>query len=99
MIGLYCRKNHKTPKGQLCAECSELRDYVFQRTDRCPYGDDKTFCSNCRTHCYKLEMRERIRAVMRFSGPRMILYRPRAAIRHLRETKAEKKKLEKERPR
>ena len=34
--------------------------------------ETKTFCSNCRAHCYRLEMREEIRKVMRFSGPRMI---------------------------
>ena len=34
-------------------------------------------------HCYKPEMRERIRQVMRYSGPRMITKHPVAAIRHL----------------
>ena len=36
--------------------------------------ETKTFCSNCKVHCYKPEMRKKIRAVMRFSGPRMIFY-------------------------
>lgn len=54
----------------------------------------KTFCSNCRVHCYKPEMREKIREVMRFSGPRMIWYHPMAAISHVLETKKEKKRLE-----
>ena len=36
----------------------------------------------------------KIRAVMRFSGPRMILYHPVAAVRHVVETKREKKRLE-----
>jgi hypothetical protein len=40
-------------------------------------------------------MREKIRAVMRFSGPRMIFYHPVTAVRHLIETKKEKKRLEK----
>ena len=58
--------------------------------------DKKTFCVNCRVHCYKPDMREKIRAVMRFSGPRMIFYHPVAAIRHVVETKREKKRLKRE---
>jgi len=34
-------------------------------------------------HCYKPEMRERIRGVMRFAGPRMALRHPLLAVRHL----------------
>ena len=58
--------------------------------------ETKTFCSNCRVHCYKLEMRERIRKVMRFSGPRMLLYHPIMAIRHVIESRKEKRRLEME---
>ncbi len=32
------------------------------------HGTEKTFCANCKVHCYKPEMREKIRAVMRFFG-------------------------------
>jgi len=38
-------------------------------------------------------MREKIREVMRFSGPRMLFHHPIAAIRHVVESKKEKKKL------
>lgn len=94
MIALYCRKNHGT-KGMLCPECAALKLYARQRSDKCPFMETKTFCSNCKVHCYKPEMREKIRAVMRFSGPRMIFHHPVAAIRHLIETKKEKRRLEK----
>lgn len=40
-------------------------------------------------------MREKIRRVMRFSGPRMIFHHPVAAMRHVIETKKEKKRIEK----
>ena len=56
--------------------------------------ETKTFCSNCKVHCYKPEMREKIRDVMRFSGPRMLFVHPVAAIRHVMETKREKRRLE-----
>lgn len=93
MIALCCRRNHHT-KGALCPDCAAQNDYARQRSDRCPFMETKTFCSNCRVHCYKPEMREKIRAVMRFSGPWMILYHPVAAVRHVVETKREKKRLE-----
>lgn len=93
MIALYCKKTHKTKKG-LCSGCAELDRYARARSDKCPFMETKTFCSNCRVHCYKPEMREKIRLVMRFSGPRMILHHPIAAMRHVIETKREQKRLE-----
>ena len=95
MIGLYCRKKHYT-NGSLCEECQALNDYAIMRSDKCPFMESKTFCSNCRVHCYKPDMRERIREVMRFSGPRMIFHHPVMAVRHVIESKKEKKRLEKE---
>ena len=94
MIAIYCRKKHggKT----LCPECAALETYARQRSDKCPFMETKTFCSNCKVHCYKPVMREKIREVMRFSGPRMIFTHPITAIRHVMETKKEKKRLEKE---
>lgn len=95
MIALYCRKEHKTEKGRLCEECAELTEYARQRSDRCPFMESKTFCSNCKVHCYRPDMRERIRAVMRFSGPRMLFHHPIAATKHVVSTKLERKRLKK----
>lgn len=92
MIRLYCRKKHGG-RG-LCPECAALAEYARLRSDKCPFMAEKTFCSNCRVHCYKPEMREKIREVMRFSGPRMIFTHPISAIRHVIETKREKRRLE-----
>lgn len=94
MIALYCKKQHHTKQG-LCPECTALERYARQRSDRCPFMETKTFCSNCRVHCYKPEMRQKIREVMRFSGPRMLLYHPVMAIRHVIESKKEKRRMEK----
>ena len=107
MIALYCKKqNHikgmldangqPYSKNQLCPACQELDAYARMRSDKCPFMETKTFCSNCKVHCYKPDMREQIRAVMRFSGPRMIFHHPIPAIRHVIETKKEKKRLENE---
>ena len=95
MIRIYCKKKHGTKKG-LCPECEALDAYARMRSEKCPFMETKTFCSNCKVHCYKADMREKIRAVMRFSGPRMIFSHPIMAIRHIIESKREKKRMEKE---
>ena len=81
MIKLYCR--HKEGNRVLCRNCEELRDYAFCRLSSCPYGNKKGSCKHCKIHCYKPEMRNKIKEVMRYSGPRMLLYYPIDAIRHL----------------
>ena len=63
MIRLYCRKNHpkeKRQEGQMCPDCQRLLDYAKQRSQKCPFMEEKTFCANCKVHCYKPEMREQI---------------------------------------
>ena len=92
MIAIYCRKKHGDKT--LCPGCAALDAYARQRSDKCPFMETKTFCSNCKVHCYKNDMRDKIRAVMRFSGPRMIFYHPIMAIRHVIESKKEKKCME-----
>jgi Nitrous oxide-stimulated promoter. len=82
MIRLYCRGNHHTTNG-LCESCQMLHDYANQRVDKCRFGENKPTCELCKVHCYKKDMREQIRLVMRYSGPRMLLHYPVRAIRHL----------------
>jgi predicted amidophosphoribosyltransferase len=82
MIGMYCGGNHATRAG-LCTDCHALQDYALGRLERCPYGGSKPTCANCPIHCYAPEMRERIRAVMRYAGPRMLLHHPLLALGHL----------------
>ena len=92
MIALYCRKQHHTKEG-LCPPCRELELYAQSRSDRCPRMEQKTFCSNCPVHCYRPDMREQIRAIMRFSGPRMLFYHPIPALRHAAASLLEKRQL------
>lgn len=96
MIKKYCHGKHKAKRHELCEECAELLEYVKLRRSKCPFGENKTFCSNCRIHCYQSEMRQKIKEVMRYSGPRMITTHPILAISHVLETKREQKKLKKE---
>ena len=92
MIALYCWKQHRTKSG-LCFECAELASYARRRVDNCPFMESKTFCSSCHTHCYRSDMRERIRTVMRFSGPRMLLYHPVMTLHHMASVLAEKRRM------
>ena len=90
MIRLYCRR--KEGNRAVCDSCRQLQEYAFARLDCCRFGERKPACRNCKVHCYKPEMREKIRAVMRFSGPRMLLYHPILAIWHLICSMREKRK-------
>ena len=81
MIRLYCRR--KEGNRAVCDSCRQLQEYAFARLDRCRFGERKPACRNCKVHCYKPEMRERMRRVMRYAGPRMLWQYPWDAIRHL----------------
>lgn len=82
MVKIYCRGVHKTEKGRLCGDCRELVDYALARLDNCRWGNGKNFCSQCPCHCYKPDMRAKIKKVMRFSGPRIIFSHPIAGTAH-----------------
>lgn len=82
MLKLYCKDHHHSVGG-LCSGCQELSDYAINRLTHCQFGESKPTCGKCTVHCYKPEMRKRIKEVMRYSGPRMLLTHPIAAIRHL----------------
>jgi hypothetical protein len=81
MIALYCRKRLGTK--EMPKEYKELEAYAHKRLDGCKFGDDKPACKRCPIHCYKPTMRAEMRAIMRWAGPRMIIYNPIAAIKHL----------------
>ena len=80
---MYCHKHHQ-PENDLCKQCETLWEYSSTRIDKCVFGiDKKPPCSNCPVHCYNSEMKNRIREVMRYAGPRMIWKHPYYAIMHI----------------
>ncbi len=81
MINIYCLGKHGTHDG-LCADCSELLRYADKRLEKCPFQEGKTTCGNCKIHCYKPAMREKIKEVMRYAGPRMMTRHPISALHH-----------------
>jgi hypothetical protein len=81
MMSMYCRRHHRG--GPLCAECVALAEYARRRLQRCVFGDAKPTCANCLVHCYRADMRERVREMMRWAGPRMLFRHPVLSIRHM----------------
>ncbi len=82
MLEIYCQDQHAS-KGNLCEECQELLEYSLSRLELCPYQEDKPTCAKCPVHCYKPAMREKVRLVMRYAGPRMLRRHPGLTVRHL----------------
>jgi hypothetical protein len=86
MVAMYCRDHHGAAARDadgVCAACAELLAYARLRLEKCRYGADKPTCAACPTHCYRPALRERVREVMRYSGPRMVKEHPVLAAGHL----------------
>jgi hypothetical protein len=81
MISIYCRKKHGTV--QMCDECVKMMEYACKRVDRCIFHAEKPACKDCPVHCYAPLMKEKVKEVMRFAGPRMIYLHPVMAFRHM----------------
>jgi hypothetical protein len=82
MIRIYCHSLHNT-EGNVCMKCQKILDYSIEHLGKCPYGVDKPACNTCPIHCYETEMRERIRAIMRYAGPKMLFPHPILSLYHL----------------
>ncbi|MEG0276949.1 MAG: nitrous oxide-stimulated promoter family protein [Coprobacillus sp.] len=77
MIHLYYKKHQ-----DLNHEYQGLLNYAVKRIEKCPMMEKKTFCSQCPIHCYDKKMQEKIKKVMKYSGPRMMLFHPLLTIKH-----------------
>jgi predicted amidophosphoribosyltransferase len=84
MIEIYCHGHHHGGEN-LCSVCQSLFAYAMQRIDKCPLQANKPTCAQCPVHCYKPDMRDQIRSIMRYSGPRMMIYHPILTILHYRD--------------
>ena len=80
---MYCNAKHNTKNNGRCSDCLSLLDYAEQRIDKCVYGDNKPVCSKCQVHCYRPTMREKIKEIMQYSGPRMLFKSPILSIRYM----------------
>lgn len=92
MITLYCNNLH-SPRGDLCVGCRELLEYAHRRLALCQFGNEKPTCEKCPVHCYRPDMRENVKKVMRYAGPRMILKHPLDAVRHIIKNRKGRQKI------
>jgi hypothetical protein len=80
LVRLYCRSHHG--RASLCPDCQALLDYACTRLERCRFGAEKPTCARCPVHCYQALQRERVKAVMRYAGPRLLWRHPWLSLRH-----------------
>ena len=95
MIKKYCHGKHAAKRGEMCADCRALTEYAIFRLEKCPFKVNKQFCSFCKIHCYKPDMREKIREVMKYSGPRLLFSHPLFAMKHVSQMINYKRKMKK----
>lgn len=83
MLSLYCKHHHQSGGRGICKQCQETQDYAVRRLHNCPFIEKKPTCANCLVHCYKKDMRDNVRQVMRYSGPRLLFTHPILAFYHI----------------
>lgn len=81
LVSLFCEAKHRNP--MLCESCAELLRYVTSRLNECPLDDEVSSCFMCPNYCYRPDMREKIKEVMRFSAPRILIHHPILMLNHL----------------
>ncbi|MGI6787136.1 MAG: nitrous oxide-stimulated promoter family protein [Acholeplasmataceae bacterium] len=90
MLKIYCKKKHSSTK--LCTECVEIQQYAHLKIEKCPFISDKPFCAFCKVQCYQKDMKEKIREIMKFSGPKMIFRAPIQSFKHIMQMIKHRKK-------
>jgi len=83
MVRIYCRGHGHPGRSPLCPGCAALFEYATRRLERCVFGDSKPTCTNCLVHCYSADMREQVRVVMKYAGPRMVWRHPVLSFFHV----------------
>lgn len=82
MIQMYCNAHHNTSKGELCDQCNDILNYSYKRIEKCVFKNKKPACQTCPIHCFRIDYKQNIRKIMRYSGPRMLLRHPIKTILH-----------------
>ena len=80
MIEIYCHRRLK--QNTIPEEYQQLIAYAHNRLSHCRFGENKPVCKKCPIHCYAPKERQQIRELMRWVGPRMMIYAPKAALIH-----------------
>lgn len=83
---VYCAAHHQAERAPIeslpsaldhlrrylcCSECRDFLLYAIDRRLNCPL-EEQPNCKHCHLHCYRKGHREKVREIMRFSGPALI---------------------------
>ncbi|MFW7433560.1 nitrous oxide-stimulated promoter family protein [Vagococcus carniphilus] len=60
----------------------DVETYAMARLSYCRFGEDKPTCKVCPVHCYKKSYKEKMQQIMRYAGPRMMIYHPVMSLEH-----------------
>ncbi|MGX7025946.1 nitrous oxide-stimulated promoter family protein [Vagococcus hydrophili] len=63
-------------------EEEDVANYAMARLNYCRFGEDKPTCKVCPVHCYKKSYKDKMQQIMRYSGPRMLIYHPVMSVEH-----------------
>lgn len=77
MFDIYIKKHPEEVKS-----VDSLKSYAFQRIEKCPNKGKNIYCSSCTIHCFPEYERAHMKKIMRFAGPRMMIYHPLMALDH-----------------
>lgn len=75
---IYCSGNHASAakdSGGMCSSCRDAIEGTLARTASCPNGHDSN-CQDCPIKCQRGDARARIRTIMAYAAPRMMLKHP-----------------------
>lgn len=64
-------------------ERSDVLSYAMARLNYCRFGEEKPTCKICPVHCYQKKYQDQMKVIMRYSGPRMLLYHPIMSVEHM----------------
>lgn len=96
MFSVYCKGHHQAKEAQLCTQCKAIRDYTIKRLHNCPLIERKPTCANCLIHCYNKDMQNKVRIIMRYSGPRILLRHPLLTLYHFLDSRIKPQAMKKQ---
>ena len=83
MVEIYCRGHRHFASG-ICVNRTSSLLYSYDRIEKCPFNcSQKPACGLCRTNCFTAKRYRQFRQIMRYAGPRMMLYHPYLTMVHI----------------
>ena len=83
---IYCKRYHREASKDvsgLCESCRRAVDLTVDRAQACPNNHEEN-CEDCAIKCQRGDDQKRIKEIMRYSAPRMLVRHPLMTIEYLR---------------